>query len=37
MKKSVEAGYEAFKAGRIPKRRYGSASSPIEDNICNDE
>ena len=37
MKKSVEAGYEAFKAGRIPKKRYASASSPIEDNVCNNE
>tara|TARA_Y100000389_G_scaffold204426_1_gene256893 strand:- start:18767 stop:19552 length:786 start_codon:yes stop_codon:yes gene_type:complete len=37
MRKAVEAGYEAFSAGRIPKKRYASASSPIEDNICNDE
>ncbi|MDG2159606.1 MAG: thiazole synthase [Gammaproteobacteria bacterium] len=37
MKKAVEAGYEAYHAGRIPKKRYASASSPIEDNICNDE
>jgi len=30
MKKGVEAGREAFKAGRIPKKRFASASSPIE-------
>jgi len=30
MKKSVEAGREAFLAGRMPKKRYGSASSPID-------
>lgn len=37
MKKAVEAGYEAYHAGRIPKKRYASASSPVEDNFCNDE
>ncbi len=37
MRKAVEAGYEAFSAGRIPKKKYASASSPAEDNICNDE
>ena len=37
MRKAVEAGYEAFNAGRIPKKRYASASSPVEDNVCNDE
>lgn len=30
MKKAIEAGREAFKAGRIPKKRFASASSPIE-------
>jgi thiazole synthase len=30
MKYAVEAGRLAFLAGRIPKRRYGSASSPVE-------
>jgi thiazole synthase len=30
MKRAVEAGRLAFLAGRIPRRRYASASSPIE-------
>lgn len=30
MRKAVEAGREAFLAGRIPKKRYASASSPID-------
>ncbi len=30
MKKSIEAGREAFLAGRIPMKRFASASSPIE-------
>ena len=30
MKKAVEAGREACLAGRIPRKRYGSASSPID-------
>ena len=30
MKKAVEAGREAFLAGRMSKKRYASASSPIE-------
>jgi len=30
MRKGIEAGREAFLAGRISKKRYGSASSPIE-------
>lgn len=30
MKKGIEAGREAFMAGRIPKKRFASASSPIE-------
>ena len=29
MKKAIEAGREAFLAGRMPRRRYASASSPI--------
>lgn len=28
MKKAIEAGREAFRAGRMPRRRYASASSP---------
>jgi len=30
MRKAVEAGREAFLAGRIPRRRFASASSPID-------
>ena len=30
MKKAIEAGREAFLAGRIPRRAYASASSPID-------
>ncbi|HEX4938870.1 MAG TPA: thiazole synthase [Candidatus Kapabacteria bacterium] len=30
MKKAIEAGREAFLAGRMPKKLYASASSPIE-------
>ena len=30
MKKAIEAGRKAFLAGRIPRKRYASASSPIE-------
>jgi thiazole synthase len=30
MKKAIEAGREAFLAGRMPKKRYASASSPLE-------
>lgn len=33
MKKAIEAGREAFLAGRIPRRRYASASSPIDGTI----
>ena len=33
MKKAVEAGREAYLAGRIPKKRYASASSPVEGTI----
>ncbi len=31
MRKAVEAGREAFLAGRMPRRRYASASSPLAD------
>ena len=30
MKKGIEAGREAYLAGRMPRRRYASASSPID-------
>ncbi|MGH8378498.1 MAG: thiazole synthase [Gammaproteobacteria bacterium] len=30
MKKAVEAGREAFLAGRIPRKRFASASSPVD-------
>jgi thiazole synthase len=30
MKLAIEAGREAFLAGRIPMKAYGSASSPID-------
>ena len=30
MRKAVEAGREAFRAGRIPRRRFATASSPLE-------
>jgi thiazole synthase len=30
MKKAIEAGREAYRAGRIPRKRYASASSPID-------
>lgn len=30
MKKAIEAGREAHLAGRMPRKRYGSASSPLE-------
>ena len=30
MRKAVEAGREAFRAGRIPRKRYAAASSPID-------
>lgn len=30
MRKAVEAGREAFLAGRMPRRRYASASSPVD-------
>lgn len=33
MKKGIEAGREAFLAGRMPRRRFASASSPIDGTI----
>ncbi len=33
MKHAIEAGRLAYLAGRMPKRRFASASSPIEDTI----
>lgn len=30
MRKAIEAGREAYLAGRMPRKRYGSASSPID-------
>ena len=30
MKLAIEAGRAAFKAGRIPRKRYASASSPVD-------
>lgn len=35
MRMAVEAGREAFLAGRIPKKAYGSASSPIDGLIAS--
>ncbi|MEW6750564.1 MAG: thiazole synthase [Candidatus Latescibacterota bacterium] len=34
MRKAVEAGRLAFRAGRIPRKLYASASSPVEDRIA---
>ena len=33
MRLAIEAGRAAFRAGRIPRRRYASASSPLEGTI----
>jgi thiazole synthase len=30
MKKAIEAGREAFRAGRMPRKRFASASSPLD-------
>jgi thiazole synthase len=30
MRKAIEAGREAFLAGRMPKKRFASASSPLD-------
>jgi thiazole synthase len=35
MKKAVEAGREAFHAGRIPRKLYATASSPLEGMITS--
>ncbi|MBS0557120.1 MAG: thiazole synthase [Proteobacteria bacterium] len=34
MRKAVEAGRDAFRAGRIPRKRYASASSPLDGTIA---
>ena len=34
MKLAVEAGRLAYRAGRIPKRMYASASSPVDGRIA---
>jgi thiazole synthase len=34
MKKAIEAGRDAYLAGRIPRKAYGSASSPIDGLIA---
>jgi thiazole synthase len=36
MKKAIEAGREAYLAGRIPRKRYANASSPIEGTFFRD-
>jgi len=33
MRKAVEAGRDAFRAGRIPRKRYASASSPVDGTL----
>ncbi len=33
MRKAIEAGREAYLAGRVPRKRYGSASSPIDGTL----
>ena len=35
MKKSIEGGREAYLAGRIPKKKHASASSPVEGNFIS--
>jgi thiazole synthase len=35
MKAACEAGRDAYLAGRIPKKLYGAASSPIEGTISS--
>jgi len=37
MKKAIEAGREAFLAGRIPRKRYASASSPMDDAFFSNQ
>ena len=36
MKAAVEAGRDAFLAGRMPKRLFASASSPLQDLIATE-
>jgi thiazole synthase len=36
MRKAVEAGREAFLSGRIPRKLYATASSPLEGVIGSD-
>ncbi len=33
MAHAIDAGYLAFRAGRIPKKLYATASSPVADRI----
>ncbi|UCH54307.1 MAG: thiazole synthase [Pseudomonadota bacterium] len=33
MRKAIEAGREAYRAGRMPRKQYGSASSPLAGTI----
>jgi thiazole synthase len=33
MKLAIQSGRAAFRAGRIPRKRYASASSPIDGTI----
>lgn len=33
MRRAIEAGYLAFRAGRIPKKLYATASSPLEGTV----
>lgn len=35
MRKAVEAGREAFLAGRMPMKKYASASSPLDQTLIN--
>ena len=37
MKQAVEAGRDAFLAGRIPRKLYATASSPLEGVIGSDQ
>jgi thiazole synthase len=36
MRAAVEAGRDAFLAGRMPKRLFASASSPLQDLIATE-
>ena len=35
MKKAIEAGREAYQAGRMPRKQYASASSPLDGTFFN--